>query len=204
VDYPETDKGKCGTCGFLSKQSRGGFGSPSPTYFEITVEERRNTPLFFTRWELSGRSISTDLACFRGIADLQSEYSREVDEGERKTKATLVLKRDRKCEGWYPYKTGFDPMEHFLWYQEQEREKDRRAFEERLSQRAEELHKSLALRDEELQTQRDQAATSTNKLMARLTMLALIFAAAQVLTLTRDSLIAKAAVWAWHLLRSLL
>jgi hypothetical protein len=95
-------------------------------------------------------------------------------------------------------------MEHFLWYQEQQRERDRRAFEERLSQRAEELHKSLAMRDEELQTQRDQAATSTNRLMTRLTVLALLLAAAQVLTLTRDSLIAKAAVWVWHLLRNLL
>ena len=94
-------------------------------------------------------------------------------------------------------------MEHFLWYQEQEREKDRRAFEERLSQRAEELHKSLALRDEQLQTQRDQAATSTNKLMTRLTVFALALAIAQVLTLTQDSIIAKIAVWTWHQLRSL-
>ena len=121
MDYPESDKGKCGTCGFLANRSRSGFGSPSPTYYEITAEERRNTSSFFRHWDISGRSILTDLACFRGIADLASEYSREVDETALKTKAMLALKRDRQCEGWYPYKTGFDPMEHFSWHQEQER-----------------------------------------------------------------------------------
>ena len=203
MDYPESDEGKCGTCGFLAKHSRAGFGSPSPTFYEITTEERRNTELFFTRWEIRGPSISTDLACFRGLADLRSEYSREQDTSARNAKATQALTRDRQCKGWYPYKTGFNPMDHYSWYQEQEREKDRRAFEERLSQRAEELHKSLALRDEQLQTQRDQAATSTNKLMTRLSYLALGLAVVQVLTLTRDSLIAKVAVWVWNLIRSL-
>lgn len=202
MEHKESEQGKCKSCGFLSKRSQHGYGSPTPTYYEITQEERRGNT-FFERWELSGRSVTTDLACFRGCADLPSEYSKAPNQSDRTAKARLVIDRDRQCAGWYPFKSGFNPMEHFLWYQEQEREKDRRAFEERLSQRAEELHKSLAERDEQLQGQRDEAATSTNRLMTRLTVLALLLALAQVLTLTRDSLIAKAAVWGWRLLRDL-
>jgi hypothetical protein len=198
ADEPTKDKGKCISCGFLSKRSRTGFGNPSPSYYEASDEERHATPLFFKRWEHRGQSVSTDFVCFRGCADLPKEYLRDPGETARTTNAMLALERDRKCPCWYPYKPGFSPVRHYEWYQDQKREEDRRAFEERLSQRAEDLHKSLALRDEELQLQRDKTDSATTTLMKRLTVLALILAAVQVLTLTRDSLLAKAVVWIWR------
>jgi hypothetical protein len=144
------------------------------------------------------------MACFRGRVNFTAELNRLADQGQRNQKAVALVREDRRCEAWYPYLEGFNPMDHFLWYQEQEREKERRAFEERLSKRAEDLQTSLALRDEQLQTQRDQAATSTNTVITRLTVLAVILAAAQVLTMTQESLLAKIALGIWRFLCGLL
>ena|SRR5437773_2450179 len=75
ANSPEKDKGKCVSCGYLSKRSRTGVGHPSPVYYEVSDEERHATPLFFKRWSDSGKSVTTDFACFRGCADLPKEIS---------------------------------------------------------------------------------------------------------------------------------
>src|SRR5436309_12135891 len=85
ANSPEKDKGKCVSCGYLSKRSRTGVGHPSPVYYEVSDEERHATPLFFKRWSDSGKSVTTDFACFRGCADLPKEYLQDPssrDSGE--------------------------------------------------------------------------------------------------------------------------
>ena len=39
-ENPKTDRGKCRSCGFLSKRTKGGFGNPPATDYEATEVER--------------------------------------------------------------------------------------------------------------------------------------------------------------------
>lgn len=39
-------------------------------------------------------------------------------------RAGEAVRRSRQCPSWYPYAPGFDPMEHFRWFQEETRERE--------------------------------------------------------------------------------
>ena len=82
-----------------------------------------------------------------------------------------------------------------MWEQLEKRRQD---FEERLSVRAENVQVQLAQRDEELQTQRDQERGRNTKLITRVTLVGLLLALAQVLTLTKESVLWKIVAGGYH------
>jgi hypothetical protein len=60
-----------------------------------------------------------------------SQILRLVDQGERDRKIVEMVRQDRHCEAWYPYRPGFSPKEHHDKMVTQKLEEDRRAYEER-------------------------------------------------------------------------
>ena len=68
-----------------------------------------------------------------------------VDQGERVRKLVEMVRLDRHCEAWYPYRPGFDPKEHYEELQMQRLEQDRRAFEKSLSELALAVQRDSAL-----------------------------------------------------------
>lgn len=200
----EGERGRCLTCGFLAKRTAVQDGSKSlPIYHEISRTERESgvelragyvRPLG-DAFALGGVGVSVKLACIRGAAELSRETPNEA------------LRRVRHCGSWYPYMPGFSPQQHLQDFRMQElerlrtqteeaRERDRREFEERLSARNEELQRTLALRNEQIQIQRDESQIAYNKLIKRITLLGVIFAAIQVVTgILTDEV--KAAIMSW-------
>lgn len=221
----DPDWGKCKSCGFLSKRTiGGGYGSFPATDYEATPDERKPTAHFFNKWHANGHHSTVDVTCFRGIADLPNEYQHEVDESAKTRAAMEVLDRDRKCNAWSPYKHGFNPMQHYEWHQEEQREKrwedfqkwmenGRRDFEERNSCQLLALHKDLSERETKMHIaiaesqkafvlERDKIQEPTSKLMKRLTFVGIVLASIQVIAaiaaLTDDSFMSRFMVWLWR------
>jgi hypothetical protein len=150
------------------------------------------------------QTVQPTTECLIGFSDLPDEIGQEAStlRGDFEEAAHVVFNKDRKCPKWQPYSRGKPIQQYYAesFMQEleelrqgfqEDREKERQAFEER-SQLA------LTSRNEELQTQRDQAQTRNATLVARITVVGLIFALAQVLTLTKDSLLWKLIAGCYH------
>jgi hypothetical protein len=150
VEYPDAAKGKCETCGFLSKHPIAGSHSlPAPRFYEIERHERcpignpeeTYRRLFVYHPDLAAyKSCKTDLFCFVGEADLMEDIQKIPDYDNPKSWAELssvavrVIAFDRHCHAWYPYTPGFSPREHYEELRMQQLEIDRRAFDLRLSE----------------------------------------------------------------------
>lgn len=140
-EHPTADRGKCITCGFLSKHPRAGIsGLPAPRYYEIERQERigNHEQMFTYQPDLANiRRIKTGLACFIDQADLMAGVpgddanTMEAYQITRDAGAEVIA-LDRHCNGWYPYKPGFSPREHYDRLEMQRLELDRRAFETKL------------------------------------------------------------------------
>jgi len=222
VEYAESDKGKCLTCGFLAKHSEHGnrHAPLSPKYHEIEMDDRKRGQCF---QETLGRteSFPTEPACFVWAFPLMQEVaivSHAVP--DRNKAASTVLSLERQCPDWFRYTPGLSPQEHFHRYEmqrtenarqkyEEDREKERRAFEERLEQErkafderlsihAEDVVTRLAMRNEQLQIDREKEQARNTKLITRITLVGLFIAMAQVLTLTKDSILWKLIVRFYH------
>jgi hypothetical protein len=141
------------------------------------------------------------LVCFLNKADLMAESVIEEAGAVTEAGALYAIAQDRECEGFYPHKPGFSPMEHAEVYAMQRLEQDRREFEERLAKRDEEVHTALVKAQQAFQLERDRAQEPTTRLMKRLTWLAVALAAVQVaIGLTPESLIVKAILNVWRLI----
>src|SRR5687767_3276507 len=85
MPYAEADKGKCLTCGLLSKHSTPEYAAlPIRGYYEIDPHTRAqgsHSHLFRVRPDLAGRQIcNTDVVCFINAADLMDGV-RDIAEG---------------------------------------------------------------------------------------------------------------------------
>lgn len=214
---------KCVDCGFAAKRTRTVTAAhPSLTYFEISPAERQDKVSFAAKDQLgpySKLTVAMQLGCVAQAYDLDAEActvpAHLSDHGliSHQTyisNAKVVLEKDRPCNEWYRYSPGLSPREHLYvrmfellqkqqreW--EEKREVDRRAFEERLSARAESVQLELAASGRELQAQRDREQTRSTKLTTRITLVGAAIALAQLLTLTKDSLLWKliAKIYYW-------
>jgi hypothetical protein len=167
LDYQETHRGKCITCGFAAKLARQSvFPQVNRQYSEIPFDERQEGSLPVLSSDLYPNNPLVDIVCFRGKCDLISlvndltgqhpaGFGAHQYKGLREVDSRQVLE-ETGCDSWYQYEPGRTPQEHLsdsMWEQlekqrreyEQEREKDRRAFEERLESERREFDTRLTL-----------------------------------------------------------
>jgi hypothetical protein len=198
------EKVKCRNCGFLAKH---GLSSraPTPRFYEIDTEDRARPAEFFRHTpDAFLGAIDTHLVCFLRKADLMAESVIGEAGGATEAGALYAIAQDRECDSFYPHIAGFSPMEHDEIYRMQRLEQDRREFEERLATRDAEVHTALVQTQQAFQLEREKSKEPTDKLMKRLTLLAVILGGGQVaigaMALTSDSLLVKAAVKLWRLI----
>jgi hypothetical protein len=200
VEYAEEEKGRCRSCGFLSKHSTY-RKSPAPRFYEIEQYERQTEShelLFRYPVDVAARvlEVYVEVVCFVQAADL-NEPLREigpVQEGnwpERVRIAKEIINFDRHCPAWYPYDPGFSPREHYEVYQMQRLESDRRAFETRLfemGQKAQENSLKVAedsrriVHDlKEIARSNDDFVRSNERSTKRVTILVIVLAVIQTI-----------------------
>lgn len=109
MEYAKEERGRCISCGFLSRRVL----VPEvlkPTYYEVNERDRRQG-LVLTLGE-----TRVDMACYRGEYPLQMEYIQElVKIDNRKEAISYVLgkRRGRRgCARWFGYVPDMGPPEH--------------------------------------------------------------------------------------------
>ena len=118
MDYP--DRGKCRSCGFLSKHARQASGLPSPRFYEVEHAERLSSDAFQHHTVGYGMRADTEPMCFMQKINLM-----ETLQFQGSAKFLEAINADRHCDSWYPYMPGLSPMEHY-------QEVNMRAFEKSL------------------------------------------------------------------------
>src|SRR6185369_11828653 len=194
-DYPDADKGKCRSCGFLSKHACRVTGLPSPRFYEMEHAEREEPPAMRSHSPFPiGLPHVTEPMCFLNKINLAAVM---VQQGDDALVAAILA--DQKCGGWYPYMPGLSTQEHYDKLTMQQLELDRQKFEERLAKRDEEVHTALVKAEQNFQLERDRIQQPTQKLMKRLTVLAVLLGILQVAVgLSPDSLMVKGILKIWH------
>jgi hypothetical protein len=132
VDYKETERGKCETCGFFSKYGHG-YDAPTPRFYEVEIRDRTDTNHIFSYFT-PARHFACEIACFEHKVNFMREINRLHDQGQRDAKLLEMVRQDRHCEAWYPYRPGFSPKEHYEELQMQRLEEHRQALQLKLSE----------------------------------------------------------------------
>lgn len=135
-------KGRCISCGFLSKYNVHHNGPP-PYFYEMPENDRNSGQMSGIRLD-AGREIQGFPQCYVNAEDLW----REIDLGKREGKneylhARGVFEKDRKCPKWHRYTPGFSPQEHLEELRAQELELKRQEFEQRMAADQKELMRKL-------------------------------------------------------------
>ena len=153
--YPDTEIGRCRSCGFLAKhQKKFGEYVPGSVYFELNWDERQegnaHQGAAFTQWiqtepsaQLAQGSIPTKMVCLVRAAPF------EVDGDIQAARAEL--NQDRGCLSWFAYRPGRTPVQHLDEKQMLEIQKQREAHDLKIAEmrkefdeKALEVHKAIA------------------------------------------------------------
>lgn len=201
MEYAEEEKGRCRSCGFLSKHPIEQYaGLPTPRFYEAEPHERtakEYSRLFSHRPDMAARGVvQTEIACFVHKADLMEnirDFPFNTLEGQqaRLPMALEVIGVDRHCPAWYPYNPGFSPREHYEQLEMQRLEDDRRAFEMKLfelgqkaqenSLRVAEDSKRIVHDLKEIARSNDDFVRSSERSTRRVTILVIVLAVAQTI-----------------------
>jgi hypothetical protein len=134
-------------------------------------------------------SVPTELACFVDAVDLMGDIRNLPKSGtqegnEQRTRAALEsIAKDRHCSAWYPYKPGFNPIEHYEQLEMQRIENDRRAFElqlARMGERAQERSAMIAEESKQLVAGLKEIAEKNDTFSRRVTFWIILLAVLQV------------------------
>ena len=145
MEYPEEEKGRCRSCGFVAKHQRKFmYRIPGRTYFLVEDDERFPgagqgdvfTYMFDPDKGREGGTALTELVCFVRAADFA--LTKGVEE------ARAILNEDRKCLDWYPFRPGLDPYEHLEEQKMQDLERRREKVNLQLASLTEEIAKIAA------------------------------------------------------------
>lgn len=198
MEYSEAEKGRCRSCGFLSKHSTY-RRSPAPRFYEIERREREtinHEELFRYPIDVAARvlEVYVEIVCFVHAADLNAPL-REIgpiqDQNwpERVRIAREIIDFDRRCPAWYPYDPGFSPREHYEKYRMQRLEHDRREFEMRLFEMGQDAQrmgikvaedsKAIVSDLKEIARSNDDFVRSSERSTRRITILVVLLAVAQ-------------------------
>ena len=141
----EYGTGNCINCGLLGKRAS---QSTLSACYESTAVDRLGGYLTKVQEDPIGPAdypiiIFTHPWCFLGKADFLGELAAMGAKEHQSDKVPELIRKDRKCLSWYPWREFLSPKEH--WQEqitfamaknredfEQHMEKDRKAFEERL------------------------------------------------------------------------
>lgn len=211
LPFPSEFEGQCFTCGFLRLAVPTRAGTD---YREMDWPLRLGVEPCLVRIQSDKEhTVQPTTECVIGVADLPDEIGRQSNalRGDFERAASIVFKKDRKCPKWQPYSRDKSIQQFYTEVFLKDLEKLRQQFQEDWERRQREFSQELALRDaalelqiakrsEELQAERDQEQRRGAKLIARITIIGLVVALAQVLTLTKDSLLWKAIARCYHLL----
>jgi len=155
--YEDAAKGRCRSCGFLSKHGRDTVNFPSPRFYEVEHSERVYGR--FTRHVVSyGMVADTEPMCFMGKINLMAILQNEGD-----AKLLEAITADRKCEAWYPYMPGLSPKEHYEQLIMQRLEADRRSYEQRTEESRRRYEKEMTDAAEADRRRFDAANESRNR-----------------------------------------
>ena len=117
MDYPDSEKGRCRSCGFLSRLRRGRPFS-SQRYYEASEEDRKEGELY------SQQNTEAEIACYRRTYPLNREVGQEFrpPSGPLSLEDAIltVIGKDRKCPTWVAYTPDFGPKEHLEEWRVQE------------------------------------------------------------------------------------
>jgi F0F1-type ATP synthase membrane subunit c/vacuolar-type H+-ATPase subunit K len=146
--YPESERHRCRSCGFLAKKR--------DLWHEVTDEERDLGDLHGSTGRSYEQEINLRPACFRHAFGLGQEWKDAVAAAEADIRwpalpavfraGRTILDRDRECQKWCPYTPGFSPKDHFEELRMMQLEEDRRKHNVELAQlRAASDERGLAL-----------------------------------------------------------
>ena len=138
-EYPEADRGRCRSCGFLSKHARQASGLPSPRFYEVEHSERESAPAFLSHMVSYGLPAVTKPMCFMDAANLMAVLENEGD-----AKLVEAILSDRQCDSWHSYMPGRNPMEHYEEFAMLRLEADRRAYEQRTEESRRRYEKEMS------------------------------------------------------------
>jgi hypothetical protein len=194
IEYSETERGRCVSCGFLSKHPKTSYGGlPAERYYEIEPFERisgNHTQIFRYMPDLASRQVlQTELVCFVNEADLMVGIPGDEEDTDeirqvRRDLAIAAIDFDRHCSAWYPYRPGFGPRGHYQQRQRQVLEDDRRAFETRLadmSLKAQAQSETIARESKQLVADLKVIAEQSDKFSKRITFFVILLAVVQII-----------------------
>ena len=145
--FEQFGKGKCINCGFLGK--RDCISSVSICY-EATSVDRLEGQLTEYRMEptqsggMTNRALLRTLPwCFIGKAGFLVELEVEGARDIQPDKVRDIIRKDRKCEFWYPWTEGKPPKEHLEKLEMMQLEQNRREFEQRMEKERKEFDLKL-------------------------------------------------------------
>ncbi len=174
----ESDRGRCISCGFLSREDQPGDLS------EVTPDERRGV-VFLAM--LPGDDFGPFYpACYRRAHDLFAEalgndrlpLSNTARRVQTPTAGlATVIEADRQCDKWFAYEPGRSPEQHFDRLQTLDIEKERAAIQLRLG----ELERDARTSESAIAQAIAHSADSTRRFITTGTYVAVGLAAALVI-----------------------
>jgi hypothetical protein len=161
----------CINCGYLGKKDVNGFNEEC---FTASAEDRSNGRLarHATFRGAVGNFITVPW-CFVGKADLKQELDQIHNESSEEARILSVLKTDRNCPSWYPWREFASPKEQWQESVMLAMEDRQRKFEERMEETRRGFETQIEERNR-LERRR------TDRLMIWLGFAAIVFAAAQI------------------------
>jgi hypothetical protein len=196
---PGEGLGKCYSCGFLR------FWLPlghTDEYRDVPVSKRLSGDIsLYEQIPVEGRHIRPWMVCVLGQANLIAESQEPSPERPYQQKGGDVLFKERKCPKWSAYQMGKPLQQYFMELFMQDLEKLRQQFQRDRERDRQDFDKGLATRDQELQTQRHIDQRRANRLITRITLVGVALTLAEVLTLTKESLLWKLLAKIYHLFR---
>jgi hypothetical protein len=174
--YPEADRGKCLSCGFLAE------AVDASTDVEVRVAVREMGMHFD-----SGNPVRP--FCFQNAQPIFAEYNKVLADAPADTTgnflarnlaakaAVEVIAKDRKCAEWYPYSAGASP----LWHREEMRMMHLEELRRQNDLKIAELQAEDAKRGQEIAASLKATAEATGKFTTKWTYIAVLLAFLAVL-----------------------
>ena len=186
--YPDSEKGKCISCGFLATRPI----TPTPAllgYYEFTERDRQtgDVKLYV---EAVARRVDAMPVCFRHAANIEAEATQLCSTENNLTSYDARVKSisgDRKCKDWYPYTPGIEPKDHLNKLEMERLEEQRRDFELRLEKERKEFDLRLFEISQKVQEDSTRVVQSSDRFNRRVTwffiVLTILEVVATILTL---------------------
>lgn len=200
MEYLDSEKGKCITCGFLS--SRPIAPTPAlPGYYEFTEQDRKTGEAKLYVESVSRRADAMPV-CFRQVAQLESEATTLSSSGQGLTTYQArveIISKDRNCKDWYPYTPGIEPKEHLNKLEMERLEQQRKEFELKLEESRKKFDLELFAISQRVQENSRLVAERAERFNKRVTFFFIVLALLEVLATLAALAFPDGIPWLAHL-----